>query len=90
MNKEEQAYKQLKKGIEVFVKQAIEKAPITRVDNAIIISNGTREGYKIKINFVEYDNIKVLNGVSLSANDIVKIIVPNGNMNNMFILGKIS
>ena len=57
--------------------------------NGLIVSEGTEEGYKISINFVTYDNILSIGELTLAANDTVVIVAPNGETNNMFILGKL-
>ena len=88
MNKNERAKEELQKGIAIAVNSAIE--PYSKqFGTALIISNGTNVGYKIKWNTKQYDNILSLNKLTLSANDTVAIIVPNGQTNNMFILGKL-
>jgi hypothetical protein len=88
LNKNEIAIEEIEKGINIMVKRAI--LPYTnQFMTGIIISNGSDEGYKININSIEYDNILSLGSLTLSTNDTVVAIAPNGQTNNIFILGKL-
>lgn len=88
MNKNERAIEELQKGIENYIKYAIE--PYSKqFGTALIISNGTNVGYKIKWNNKQYDNILSLNKLTLSTNDTIIVVSPNGQTNNIFILGKL-
>lgn len=89
MDKNEKALQELMQGIAYYIKQTIAHSSITSIETGLIVSTGTEEGYKIKLNNLAYDNIKALNGAIFGVNDTVKVVIPNGNYNEMFILGKI-
>jgi len=88
MNKNERAKLELQKGIEVLVDRAF-KSISKQFTTGIIVSNGTNQGYKVNVNKEEFDNILSLNGITLSSNNTVVVVYPNGQENNMFILGKL-
>lgn len=88
MNKNEIARNEIEKGISIAVKKAIEPYE-KQFTNGIILSSGTIEGYKIKVDGVIYDNVLRLNSLTFNINDVVIVVYPNGNKNNMFILGKL-
>lgn len=79
------AMSELVKGVDYLVRQSFNSAPFDRTFIGIIkgIQGDT---YTVQINDVEYKNIKSLQN-GLSVYDIVKVVVPQNNMNNMFILG---
>jgi hypothetical protein len=89
MDKNEKALQELMQGIAYYIKQTIEHSNITAIETGLIVSTGTDEGYKVKLNNLTYDNIKALNGAIFGVNDTIKVVIPNGNYNDMFILGKI-
>lgn len=79
----------MEKGTERSIDMQIASAPYTTVKTGRVISK-EQDGYIVDINGVQYGKLMVLNGVSLTANNIVQLLVPNNNMSNMFILGKLS
>ena len=79
----------MEKGTERSINMQIENAPYTTIKTGRVISK-QQDGYVVEINGVQYGKLMVLNGVSLTANNIVQLLVPNNNMSNMFILGKLS
>lgn len=79
----------LEKGIVRYNNKQMEDAPYSKVKTGRIISKQV-DGYVVEINGVQYDKLMVLNGVALVTNDIVQLIIPNNQMSNMFILGKLS
>ena len=88
LDKNEIAVDEINKGIQIAIKKAISPYQ-NQFMNGLIVSEGTEEGYKISINFVTYDNILSIGELTLVANDTVVIVAPNGETNNMFILGKL-
>lgn len=86
-NKIKKAIEELEKGIEIAFKRITKLTK--QIETGIIISVGTNEGYKINLNNIEYDNILSINGVTLNENDTAIVVMPNGQINNMFILGKL-
>jgi len=79
----------MEKGTARSIDMQITNAPYTTVKTGRVISK-EQDGYIVDINGVQYGKLMVLNGVSLTANNIVQLLVPNNNMSNMFILGKLS
>lgn len=79
----------MEKGTERSIDMQIENAPYTVFKTGRVISK-QQSGYVVDINGVQYGKLSVLNGVALTTNNIVQLVVPNNNMNNMFILGKLS
>lgn len=79
----------MEKGTERSINMQIANAPYTTVKTGRVISK-EQDGYIVEINGVQYGKLMVLNGVTLTANNIVQLLVPNNNMSNMFILGKLS
>jgi len=66
-----------------------EDAPYTRFVTGIV-EEIKIDGYTVKINGTSYTKLMVLNGVSLSVNNTVQVVIPNNQDSNMFILGKLS
>jgi len=79
----------MEKGTERSIDMQIANAPYTTVKTGRVISK-EQDGYVVDVNGVQYGKLSVLNGVALTANNIVQLVVPNNNMSNMFILGKLS
>ena len=88
LDKNEIAVDELNKGIQIAIKKAISPYQ-NQFMNGLIVSTGTDEGYKVSINSIVYDNILSIGELTLAANDTVVIVAPNGETNNMFILGKL-
>lgn len=78
----------MEKGSIRYTDRQIEIAPYTRIENGLIKAV-TLDGYTVEINEKLYPNVLVLNSVSLSVNNTVKVMIPNNQYSNMFILGKI-
>lgn len=85
MDKERNAIEQLKKGIADYVNQVIEKAPMDKTVTALIKRVNNNNTYDILINNITYKNIKTMGGVC-KTNESVKVMIPQNNYNNMFIL----
>lgn len=74
----------LMEGIKFYINERIKFAPYDRTDTAIV--KGISEfGYVISYNNVLYSDIKTIGGIC-SINETVKIMIPQNNMNNIFIL----
>lgn len=74
----------LMEGIKFYINERIKFAPYDRTDTAIV--KGISEfGYVISYNNVLYSDIKTIGG-TCSINETVKIMIPQNNMNNIFIL----
>jgi len=78
----------LTKGTMRYGSKQIDDAPYTRETRGRVISSGL-DGYTIDINGKQFTNVMVLNGIALSTNDIVIVIIPNNQTSNMYILGKL-
>ena len=90
MDKNEIAVQELKKGIDNAIKQAINNAPFDKTEiGKIVYVNSTNGTYNVELNKITYENIDTLNKMSFIINDMVKIMIPQNNYNNMFIYGKI-
>lgn len=71
-------------GIGFYVDKRMKDAPQDKTDTAIV--NGTTEfGYSILYNGKLYNDIKTIGG-SCFTNETVRIVIPQNNMSNMFIL----
>lgn len=84
MNKNENAKMEIQKGIEIFTKDAISKAPFD-VTEIGVINSSTQNGYSVKIKGKTYNNVKT-NGGTCTIGEVVKVLVPQNQYNNMFIL----
>ena len=88
MDKIENAVNELKKGIIGYVKNYMNNAGYDKTVVGIVKSvNGTKS--TVVINQIEYSNIPKLDYVTVTENDIVKVVIPQNNYSNMFILGKL-
>lgn len=88
MDKEKKAYDELCKGIQIAVNSAVDKLPVTKISNAIVVAKDSVEGYNIKLDGILYNQVSALDiGKTFVANQVVVVVIPNGNYNNMFILG---
>lgn len=88
MDKVEKAFNELKKGIIGYVQNIIDSAPF---DKVVIGTIKSVSGNKmtVTINRKDYSEIPKLSHLTLSSGDVVKIMIPQNNYNNMFILGKL-
>jgi hypothetical protein len=76
--------RKLEEGVLLYVDEQLDKAPFDKTDTAII--TGTSEfGYTLLFKGKEYRDIKTIGGSCL-LNETVNIVIPQNNMNNMFIL----
>lgn len=81
---------ELEKGIFNYVDRKVETASNgTKMTTGIIIGTVGLDGYTVRLNDQDYTNLLSLNGVTFADRDTVVVVMPNGNYNNMFILGKL-
>ena len=82
--KDKNAYKQLLQGIQSYVNKCIAESnsDITTTARIVEIKN---ELYTVEINGVQYSGIDTIGG-TCSVNEMVKVVIPQGQYNNMFIL----
>lgn len=74
----------LMEGIKFYINERFKTAPYDRTDTAII--KGISEfGYVISYNNTLYSDVKTTGG-TCSINETVKIVIPQNNINNIFIL----
>lgn len=72
-----------------IIKGLISKANFDKTETAIILEVKAGNFYKIKFNNIVYDNIRTLSGNTFTVNETVKVLIPQNNYNQMFILGKL-
>ncbi|MBQ0112206.1 MAG: hypothetical protein KBT03_03660 [Bacteroidales bacterium] len=84
MDKNEIAYQQLLQGIQEYTQECLDNGGYDKTYTAIIKSV-TTQGYTILLNGQTYENIKTIGGTCV-VNETVKVIVPQNNFSNMFIL----
>ena len=86
--KDKNAYKQLLQGIQSYVNKCIAESnsDITTTARIVEIKN---ELYTVEINGVQYSGIDTIGG-TCSVNEMVKVVIPQGQYNNMFILKGVS
>lgn len=76
-------------GVEIYVKQMLNKATFNKIETGVVISSDGDNGYVVKIKNKTYSDIKALgnNKIGYTSNDIVVLCVPNNQYSQMFILG---
>lgn len=80
----------LMKGIQFIIDNAIKVAPYNRTLTGLILAVNTDGTYNLKLDGNTYNNIQAIKtGIALNVNDTVKVEIPQNQMNNMFILGKL-
>jgi hypothetical protein len=89
MNKFDEAVNSLKEGIKIYVDKAIENIKADKTYTAIVtgIYSSDDNTYNIKLNGQEYNNIRTINNITFNINDIIFVLIPMGNYNNMIIIG---
>lgn len=84
--------KVIREAIENYVKSLVrtnvEKAPFNKTKNGRIVSVSPT-GYTVEIENKEYPNVQAINATALQVNDIVVCSVPNNQMSQMYIIGKL-
>ena len=86
MDTNDRAMESLVKGIDYLVQQSFDSSPFDRTYSGVIISYRGNDRYNVQINGTQYDNVPSMQS-DLEIYSTVKIVIPQGNMNNMFILG---
>lgn len=81
--------KTLVDNIVFIVKEMLKGASFDKTETARIMEVRVGNKYKIMINSIAYDNVCALSGNTFKKNETVKVVVPQGNYNQMFILGKL-
>ena len=82
MTNNDNAIKSILDGVNILVDKKFKKSPI--LETGVITAIGTK-GYTVKVNNIEYNNIKTIGG-TCSINETVKVGVPYGNYSRMFII----
>ncbi len=75
--------------VQTYMDAYKDKLNFVKTETAIVRSSGTNRGNKIEIKGKIYDNIMALSNVTYDKNNIVFVLIPNGQYSNMFILGKL-
>ena len=83
--REKNAYDQLLQGVQSFVKKCVTESNRDITTTARIVSVQSDGSYNIDLNGVEYKNIDTIGG-ECALNEMVKVMIPQGQYNNMFIL----
>ena len=83
--REKNAYDQLLQGVQSFVKKCVNESNRDITTTARIVSVQSDGSYNIDLNGVEYKNISTIGG-TCKNNEMVKVMIPQGQYNNMFIL----
>src|SRR5574344_852867 len=82
--KDKNAYKQLLQGIQSYVNKCLAESDRDITTTARVV--GTKNGlYIVEINGVQYSGIDTIGG-TCSLNEMVRVMIPQGQYNNMFIL----
>lgn len=86
MDNQKKAYENLLKGIQNYVKDVINKYTDRTYTGLIVgVSNSSDNTYIVNINGVQYTNVPTIGG-TCTTNATVRVLVPQGNFSNMFIL----
>ena len=83
--REKNAYDQLLQGVQSFVKKCVNESNRDITTTARIVSIQSDGSYNIDLNCVEYKNIDTIGG-ECTLNEMVRVVIPQGQYNNMFIL----
>lgn len=74
--------------VQTYMEVYKDKLNFVKTDIAIIKGNGTNRGNRIEIKGKSYDNVLSIGNVVFDRNNVVYVLIPNGQYSNMFILGK--
>lgn len=85
----EEAIKQMLEGNQLLIRRAIDGAHYDSTKVGVVISDGTNEGYKIRVGSLEYDNVDSLNNAQYTPNQIVMVTMPQNSLGDMYITGAI-
>lgn len=76
--------------IRTLIKQELNNAPFDKTRQAIILDNNSDGTYKIRLDGYEYDNIlSYPSSTSMTVGSVVKVIIPNNQHSQMFLLTNI-
>lgn len=76
--------------IRTLIKQELNNAPFDKTRQAIILDNNSDGTYKIRLDGYEYDNISSYpSNTSMTVGSVVKVIIPNNQHSQMFLLTNI-
>ena len=85
MDKQERAYKNLLRGIQQFVKEAVNKYADKTYVGLVKAYDSIDDEYTVELNGIEYSHVSTIGG-SCSINETVHILIPQGNFTNMVIM----
>lgn len=85
MEKDKIAYEQLLQGIQSYVNKCLEESNRDITTTGKIVEVVEDGGYTVEINGVQYSDIDTIGG-DCTLNEMVKVVIPQGQYNNMFIL----
>lgn len=85
MEKDKIAYEQLLQGIQSYVNKCLEESNRDITTTGKIVEVVEDGGYTVEINGVQYSDIDTIGGECV-LNEMVKVVIPQGQYNNMFIL----
>ena len=85
MEKDKIAYEQLLQGIQSYVNKCLGESNRDITTTGKIVEVVEDGGYTVEINGVQYSDIYTIGG-ECTLNEMVKVIIPQGQYNNMFIL----
>lgn len=83
----DKAMKSILEGVDYMIKKAIKDAPSDKIYVATVLEAKNNNLYKIQLKDKVYDNIPSL-FQDIIQNEPVRVVVPQNNYNQMFILGK--
>lgn len=84
MDKNENAYKELIKGIQDYTKECLDNGGYDRTYTALV-KEIKPQGYSVLLGGQLYENVKTIGGDCV-VNETVKVVIPQNNFGNMFIL----
>ena len=85
MEKDKIAYEQLLQGIQSYVNKCLGESNRDITTTGKIVEVVEDGGYTVEINRVQYSDIDTIGG-ECALNEIVRVVIPQGQYNNMFIL----
>lgn len=85
MEKDKIAYEQLLQGIQSYVNKCLGESNRDITTTGKIVEVVEDGGYTVEINGVQYSDIDTIGG-ECALNEMVRVMIPQGQYNNMFIL----
>ena len=85
MEKDKIAYEQLLQGIQSYVNKCLGESNRDITTTGKIVEVVEDGGYTVEINGVQYSDIDTIGG-KCALNEMVRVVIPQGQYNNMFIL----